>query len=168
MTDIPDFAGDQLSEILVILSKQYDSDLEYSTHHGYDDSAFLLPQMNNILGLACVAGQKYISEKCRGRLTADEYLKLGPVLWPSGICAVEIINAAANHWKHIMDNADQELHPKTIKSLLKINISHEIAYYQVELFTALQYTIRDMERDLFSWGLALDAKVNEENNTATS
>ncbi|GAB3432819.1 hypothetical protein GCM10027395_23330 [Giesbergeria sinuosa] len=64
------------------------------------DSYGLFDTMEHIVGLAMVAGQTYIATAC-GAIGVEKSnaLKMGPA-HSAGRTKVEIINHAANYWKH--------------------------------------------------------------------
>jgi hypothetical protein len=70
-------------------------DPELADQLGISDAA------EHAAGLGFVAGQAYLTTTCGFlRIKKDIAFKLGPPLSETGRPIAEIVNAAANHWKH--------------------------------------------------------------------
>ena len=129
--DIDDQDMEQLQELLEVLDHQFklNTDLRVKTHP--PDQNLFWDRLSYITGLGFVMCQKYINISCPTNIIKmNEALGLPP-MHTSGYSIVQLINTAANYWKHYQVDTDLpkgSLYKSTIEVVGKLGFPIEYPY----------------------------------------
>ncbi len=140
---VQDAELEQLLELLALLDRQRDRyDCQRRVTQPPEQNIFW-DRISYIAGLGFVMCQQYVTTTCQiPSVEKADALRLPP-MHESGHSVVEIINAAANHWKHYLEDVD---HPKgtlrksTISPILALGLGLEECCLQETILEALAET----------------------------
>lgn len=128
---IEDAELEQLCELLAVLERQ-NADYAQKRAHAYaPEQNVYWYRISYVVGLAFVVCQQYINDTRRSARVPPEIAMALPPLNSAGVSIVAVVNAAANCWKHYVEDVDLAtctLHASTQKVLQSFGVDLETPY----------------------------------------
>jgi hypothetical protein len=156
-TEISDLYVEQMSEVTMLLARYHNQAKANLHQFGINEAGDLQPELEELAGLACVVGQKYIGSICGGCVSKDAAsLNRGPRF--AGGFSAKVINSLANHWKH---KVEKNFKNDTCNTLQPLGIDMCTQFFITEVFNRYDYNISRIPDDLSAWRSELLACIDK-------
>jgi hypothetical protein len=160
--DALDFEKCFLLDLLALVDDRLAVLNTYADPRRPEDSSEVFDAMEHLAGVGVVAAQRYLASVCNWfRVPKNEAINWGPQ--KKGVAVAAIVNAVANHWKHVEDG-DGAIHLATRRTLEEIGVRVDSGYCVSNAIYECGYPhLSELMQDLVAWRDAVIKKAPQRN-----